>query len=134
MVYYGGRAAAGFSPSFHHIIAYEWTFTRPQTVVLLSENSSSARGRPCSTSALSGREQLRPQRCRGAVHCWALPAPGAAAASSRAAASAGELPLADAAPPAFAPLTGLPLRPRPPRPPIPRSRPCRSPGRLPSVL
>ncbi|XP_008657201.1 uncharacterized protein [Zea mays] len=51
MVYYGGRAAAGFSPSFHHIIAYEWTFTRPQTVVLLSENSSSGRGRPCSTSA-----------------------------------------------------------------------------------
>jgi hypothetical protein len=131
MVYYGGRAAAGFSTSFHHIIAYEWTVHRRNHI---SENSSSARGRPCSTSALSGREQLRPQRCRGAAHCRALPAPGAAAASSRAAASAGELPLADAAPPAFAPSTGLPLRPPPPRPPIPRSRPCRSPGRLPSVL
>lgn len=92
----------------------------------------------------SAGEQLRTQRCRraltprtcrgrGAAHCLAWSAP-AAAASSRAAATAGELPLAEAARPAFAPLTGLPLRPPPPRLPIPRSLPRRSPGRLSSAL
>lgn len=132
------RTAAGFRPST--------TKSRGRSVLATTNCSIGGVNRVALAAGLAVRHSSRrlrtqrcrraltPRTCRGAGHCRAWSAP-AAAACSRAAASAGELPRAEAAPPASsAPLTGLPLRPPPPRSPIPRSRPRRSPGRSSSAL
>jgi hypothetical protein len=54
MVYYGGRAAAGFSPNFHHIIAYEWTVHRRNATIYRRTRAALAAGRAAAHQRSAG--------------------------------------------------------------------------------
>lgn len=66
MVYYGGRAAAGFSPSFRHIIAYEWTFTQPY-IGELEQRSRPAVQQHISSAQRAGAAQIAAMQGSGAL-------------------------------------------------------------------